>query len=312
MKLSSLSLRDVKGLADQRLSFASGASGKPSNLVAVTGPPGAGKTRFLEAILAALEIAGPYLGVVRGEDWSYGARPATIELGLWLDDEERALVPSASAPAVAAVTLSSGGVAAHVDRALSHLLSRYEHTPTAAKREYFADNRQLSWAARADGLDALEQSLLRPTRDPHKYAFLPRFLTALRADDKKARAFAERLEMLSPTVRYRPAPDEDATICFRSRGGEGILAPARGLSRSEAEAVVIAATATLIGLERSIVFFDTPELFVPEDRVVSFVQALLKLGYDNQWIFATESAALLGGLDASSVIRIEPRAGGAR
>jgi hypothetical protein len=312
VKLSGLSLRDVRGLADQRLSFSVSPAARPSDLVLVTGAPGSGKTRFLEAVIAAFEVTGPYLGIVRGEDWAYGARPGSVELQLWLDDEERALAPTASTPALAAVTFSSSGATPHIDRTLSRLLSRYDHAPGTSKREYFADNRQLAWGARSDGLEPLEQSLLRPTRDPHKYAFLPRFLTSLRADEARARAFAEKLELLSPTVRYRPAADADATICFRSRSGEGILAPARGLSSSEAEAVVIAATATLVGLNRSIVFLDTPELFVPEDHVVGFVQGLLKLGHDNQWVVATQSPALLAASDPTCIVRLEPRTGGAR
>ncbi len=323
MKLARISFSDVRGFADRRWELAPEPSAKPYDVVVVTGPPASGKTRFLEAIIAGLEVAGPYLGIVRGGDWAYDARPATIDLGIWLDEEEARLA-NVKNPANATVTFTASGVAAIVDRNVSRVLSRYTHDAEAGKREYFAENRQLAWGARSDGLEPMEQGLLRPTKDPQKYSFLPRFLTSLRDDPARARQFAEKLELLSPTVRYTPAPDEDPTICFRSRrqaplgspqtrepAGSGILAPAHGLSTSEAEAVLLAATACLVRLTRSIVLLDTPELYVPEDRILPFVQSLLALGHDNQWIVATQSPALVGAMEQSSVIRLDPYARGA-
>lgn len=310
MKLSGLSLTNVRGLPDSRLSFAPDPSAKPWDLVVVTGAPASGKTRLLEAILAAFEVVGPYLGIVRPEEWAYDGRTATIDLSIWLDAEDRKLAPRASTPALASARISSQGVASQVDRDVSRLCSRYDHAPETSKREYFPEGRQIAWGARSDGLEPLEQGLLRPSKDPQKYAFLPRFLAKLREDAARARAFAERLELLSPTVRYAPSPDEDATICFRSRRGEGILAPVRGLSSTEAESVLLAATATLIGLHRSIVLLDTPELYVAEDRIAAFVQSLLKLGHDNQWIVATESPALLAAVEPAWVVRLERAARG--
>lgn len=322
MKLAGLSFSDVRGFADKRFEFASDAAARPHDIVLVTGPPAAGKTRFLEAILAGLEVVGPYVGIVRGRDWVYDGRVATIGLSLWLDDDERQLTEVPRGPVHAFARLSAEGLAAQVDRKVARLVSRYGHDRETSKREYFPDNRQNAWGLRIDGLSPMEQSLLRPGRDSQKYSFLANFLGALRDDPARARLFAERLELLSPTVRYAPAADVDPTICFRSkkmagaRGaaqdreppGSGMLAPVRGLSMAEGDAVLIAATATLINLDRSIVLFDTPELYVPENRIVAFVQALLKLGHDSQWIIATESPTLLASAGPSAVIQVEPSA----
>lgn len=325
MKLSGLSFSNVRGFADKRFDFSSDASARPNDLIVVTGAAASGKTRFLEAILTAFEVVGPYLGIVRPTDWTYGAQPARIELSLWLNDEERKLAEAAKGPVVAAATLSSNGVAAQAERNVSRLVSRYRHDRETSKREYFADNRQNAWGARIDGLHPIEQSLLRPTKDPQKYCFVPRFLESLRDDPAKAKSFADKLELLSPTVRYAPAPGEDSTICFRSRKmatsrgavldreppGSSMLAPVGGLSSAERDAVLIAATATLVGLDHSIVFLDSPELYVSEDRIHGFVQSLLKLGHDNQFIVATESPALLQAVEPSLVVRVEPSAGAA-
>jgi len=319
VKVSHVTLGDVRGLPDRRFDLAPAPSARPHDLVLVTGPPASGKTRLLEAIVAAFEVVGPYVGIVRPHDWAYESRRSTIELGLWLDEAERLVAPAVSSPATAVATFSPDGVGAQVDRELGRLLARYRHDHEAGKREYFADNRQRAWGARIDGTTPLEQSMLRSSRDPHKYAFIPRFLHDLQGDPGRGKAFAERLASLSPTVRYAPEPGEDATICFRSRAmpsvrggaadgaGSAPLAPIHGLSASEADAVLIAATALMVGLSRSVVLFDSPELYVPEDRIVAFVQALLVLGQDNQWVVATQSPALCRAVDASAIIHVEPR-----
>jgi hypothetical protein len=321
MKIAHVSFNDVRGVPDRRCDLAPGPGARPHDLILVTGPPASGKTRFLEGILAAFEVVGPYMGIVRAHEWAYESRRSTIELGLWLDEHERLAAPGLSTPAMATAVFGPDGVAAHVDRQLGRLCSRYRHDSETGKREYFPANRQRAWGARLDGVAPMEQSMLRPSRDPHKYAFIPRFLGTLRDDPARGRVFAEKLATLSPTVRYAPEPDEDTAICFRTQpmatvrgagggragAGSGPLAPIHGLSASEADAVIFAATAVMIGLSHSIVLLDTPELYVPEDRIVAFVQALLVLGLDNQWIVATQSPALLRAVDASALIRIEPR-----
>jgi len=289
MKISRFAARGVLGLRDLDLDFAAGAPGGPRDLVIVSGPPASGKTRLFDLMLAALEAVGPYHGMVRASDWCADlGKGARVELGLSVEGSP------VGAAERAVVDFTADGVLTAVNRRVAKLVSRYDHDPTHGKREYFPEGRQRAWGARCDGLGELEQSLLRSTKDAQKYSFVPRFLAELRHDVRRRETFARQLELLSPSVRFAAAPRKDPTACFKNRMREEV--PFVELSSSESEAVIIAATATLVGLHRSVIFLDRPELHVPSDRLAEFVEALLQLGEQNQWFIATSDRNLAASL----------------
>jgi hypothetical protein len=296
MKISRFAARGVLGLRDLDLDFAAGASGAsagPRDVVIVSGPPASGKTRLFDVMLAALEAVGPYHGMVRAEGWCADlAKGARVELGLLVEGSVEGSVAGSpeGASARAVVDFTADGVLTAVNRRVAKLVSRYDHDPAHGKREYFPEGRQRAWGARCDGLGELEQSLLRSTKDAQKYSFVPRFLAELRHDDRRRATFARQLELLSPSVRFAAAPRKDPTACFKNRTREEV--PFVELSSSESEAVIIAATATLVGLHRSVIFLDRPELYVSSDRLAEFVEALLQLGEQNQWFIATSDRNL--------------------
>lgn len=309
MKVSRLALRGVASLPDLECDLVSATTGRPHDLVVISGPPASGKTRLCEVMLAAIETVGPYLGVVRAADWyADPVRGARVELGLWLDEapsDASSASTSSGGSVRAVVDFDGNGVRRDVDRAVARRLSRYDHDPAHGKREYFPEGRQRAWGARQDGLGAVEQSLLRSSKDPQKYSFVPGFLEALRGDAERARTFAAGLELLSPSVRYLPAPrGKEPTACFANLGKSGVAYAE--LSSSEADAVLIAATAALIGLHHSVVFLDRPELHVSPDRLVGFVQNLARLGQGNQWFVATSDPGLVASVDKSQHISLAP------
>ena len=68
MKLARVSFLGVRGLADATYDLV-GPSGVPHDLVVVTGPTASGKTRFLEAVVAAKEAIAPYGLLQAGAPW---------------------------------------------------------------------------------------------------------------------------------------------------------------------------------------------------------------------------------------------------
>ncbi|HTJ82396.1 MAG TPA: hypothetical protein VL400_11800 [Polyangiaceae bacterium] len=299
-------MRGVAGLPDLESDLISAATGRPHDLVVISGAEATGKTRLLELMVAVLEVLGPYEGIVRASDWYADAtRGARVELELWLDDAPGTTGGGPAATAHAVVDFTASGVSFGIDRAVARQLARYDHDPAHGKREYFPEDRQRSWGARTDGLSVIEQSLLRSSKDPQKYSFVPRFLAELRSDATRSKAFARGLELLSPTVRFTGAQRlGDPTACFTNASRSGIAYDA--LSSSESDAVLIAATAALIGLNHSIVFLDRPELHVSADRIGAWVQSLARLGVDNQWFVATSEERLAAAVDRTQTISLGP------
>lgn len=303
MHISSLSVRGVAGVEDLHVDWMA-STGRPHDVVVITGPEASGKTRLLELVLAGLEVIGPYEGIVRGADWVGAGGHATLELGIWLDDTERDDV-KLSNPVHATVTFGPSSVTTDAPRSLSRLVSRYDHDPAHGKREYFFDGRQPPWGARRDGTGELEQSLWRAGRDPHKYSFLPRFLSELVwAPDRRA-AFADAIERLSNRITYVPSLDTPGA-CFSVGGAPPVEIDE--LSRGEADAVILAATVALTGFHHSIGFLDRPERHVSPDRSAAWLRGLRSLGANNQWLIASSDPGFVG-LAGQAVVTLGPRDG---
>ncbi len=294
MKISTISARGIAGLPDLDLDLAGGGGAAPHSLFLVTGAAASGKTRLLEAIVATFEAVGPYEGIVRALDWVPDTNAAgRIELGLRLDGADGASVGGTTN---VAVRFESGRVVVDAASGVSKLLGRYDHQDTTAKREYFPETRQLWCDSFADGLGALEQSLLRGSKGPRKYSFVPRFLASLPDDPVQSERFGAAITHLAPGLKYLPSHREH---CFSSRGGSPVRVA--DLSSSEADAVLIGATAAMIGLSHSLVLLDRPELYVPPERIVAWTEALATLGVDNQWLIATSSPELVHAVPRAQI-----------
>src|SRR5690349_8229498 len=90
MKIQRATFLGVRGVADATLELSDPRSGAPHEAVVVTGPSGAGKTRLLEALVAAKEAIGAYGPMTPGAPWiAAGASAAKILLTWSLDDAEQ-------------------------------------------------------------------------------------------------------------------------------------------------------------------------------------------------------------------------------
>jgi len=304
MKLQSVSFAGVRGLRDASFDFA-GRDGAPQDVVVFTGPTASGKTRALEAILAAKEAIAPYGPMVAGAPWiAAGSAAAKVKLAFWLDPEEQALA-GASSPALAAeVSFLPQRARGEAEEGLVAALARYAHGGGAGKVEYFPANRAIPMLPPFPGLGAAEQRMLRATRDARKYGFVVRALRDLEGDAARGRAFAAHLEALSPTCRHvAGTASEGLPRCLSSRGGPPVT-PGE-LSDSEADAVIFAATATFIGLDRSLVLVDRPDLHVDAAYARRFVAGLRSLGEGCQLLLASPSPDFAAAAAPAHVVTLE-------
>ena len=308
MKLARVTFLGVRGLADATYDFRSTVTGEPHPLIAVTGPSASGKTRFLEAIIAAKEGFAPYAAMVAPGPWLRGPGESAKIVLVWkLSEEERGFAGSDEAFVTTETLFLEDAVRADVDEGVQVVLERYEHDPRYGKLEYFPANRQTLPYGTAHGLEAFEQRMYRSQKDERKYSFIPRFLMKIRNDADLAKRFATLLTYLSPTVRYAPSPSYEGWQCFDTGGaasGSDVRGSVNELSKSETEAVVFAATAIMTELHHSLVFVDRPDLHVDPAQAPAFVRGIAALGNDNQVFIATRSAEILGSLEPVQIIQL--------
>ncbi len=78
------------------------------------------------------------------------------------------------------------------------------------------------------------------------------------------------------------------------------------MSQSEEQGVLFALLFEGIGLRRSIVLLDTPELHLHPTDHARFFHAICKLGEDNQIVVATASPAIVAAVSPADVIELSP------
>jgi len=304
MKIQHVTFVGVHGVADASYDFTNPQTGAPHDVVVITGGPASGKTRFLEALIAAKEAIAPYGLATPSAPWiARGGAAAKVALAFWLDEEERTYANTADPVAPAEVTFTVERARGSADDGLVAVLTRYRHDQRTGKLEYFPATRRLPTLGPFGGLHALEQRIARATRDPRKYGFVVRFLRELSDSPPLAEAFADRLAALSPTCRYEREPSPAGVPrCLSSRGQAPV--PPHELSDSEQDAVLLAATAVAIELVRSLVFVDRPDLFTDPAGARALVAGLRGLGEDNQLFLASSSPELVAAAEPAFVVRL--------
>jgi hypothetical protein len=301
MKILRATFLSIRGVPDMTINLGDTSTGSAHDVVAVTGPAGCGKTRLLEALVAAKEVVGACGSPVQADKWiREGSSAAKIELTLGFDETERGAAGLGAHVMTAEALFGARGCRREADDGVIALLERYEHEERSGKLEYFPDTRCLPPPGPPHGTAAIEQRAWRASRDERKYGFIPRFLTELPHDAKAAARFAAALTSLDPGLSYVGQTGGDPLRCFASRG----RAPSklRELSTTESHAVLIAATAALVRFERSIVMIDRPESSSDERSIVALVNAIRGLAQDMQLLVATSSPALVASLDPRAVI----------
>jgi hypothetical protein len=312
MKILRVGFNGFRGVPDGSYALVNANSGAPLDVLVVTGPPSSGKTSFLEAIIAAKEDVAAY-GAVRS--WLSRVRPgaaaAKVRVEWLLDPEERERTSSESDRILSESIFGPGVLpapGAH-DPALRSVLGEYDHDRAIGKLEYLHEERSLGDSVPCFGQTSLsEERRVRLTRDVRKYAGLRRFLVGLatgveeRGEDAFDR-FAAAFDALCRTKTFAGVARGRGGLGLRFTGAGGMV-DFEGLSSSERDALLIAGTFVLVGLERSIVLLDRPELHRPEGDVVRFVEAIAGLATSNQLIVATGSRELVEWAGPHAVLRL--------
>lgn len=287
MKILDLQTFGVRGVPDGFYDFslpADVAKGGAHDLVVVTGASGSGKTRFLELIVAVLDIVVP-----NDEDINVGVwirpdhRAAKVKVSWLLSDDEQRLVGAPNPVHRTETIFGRENPTSSTDELLIHLFARYDHTDATSKIEYFAENRRFDDSGAEMPTDPRTQVRFRGSKALRKYAFVPTFLRELRNQRAKAERFSTTLALLSRTCHYDL---ESSSLVSRGRA----IRKLSELSGSEGDAVLFAATAANVGLSRSIVLIDRPELMTASPREI--VPGLLSLGTQNQTFVATARPTL--------------------
>lgn len=304
MKIQRMTFLGVRGLSDATFDLTDPASGAPHGVVLITGPAASGKTRVLEAIVAAKEGIAPYGPLGPGGPWiAAGGTAAKVAMTFALDEEEQTYAGTQQPTMDGETAFLPHRPRAEADEGLIALLERYDHQNGTGKIEYFPTNRRIPAFPPFHGTNTLEQRVLRPGKDPRKYSFVLRFLRDLEDNKALEKAFAEKLASLSTTVGYeRVGPTDGMPRCFQSRGATG-LAPTE-LSDAESDAVIFAATSVVIQLRRSIVLVDRPELFTDPRDLPRLYTGLRALGEDNQLFLATSSPELIAAAEGALVLKL--------
>jgi hypothetical protein len=318
-KLITVRAAGVGGLAPIDITIPS-STGSIEPLV-VTGPTASGKTRLLEAVIAAKEACGGYGVHPVASDWFADPSHGTIEL-TWRSGE----TADPRAPLVSRWEPAAPKASHQTDGALKLALREFSPSPTQWKLEYMHATRQLDVSrSEQPQLGDRPQGYARIAQANDKYAFVRRYLKSngvsaslttesvlaerglvLSADRAPPHAgFARTLANLTDKLQWIGVRMDGARpgciFARRARNGHVTL-ELRELSHAERMLVLYAATIDALGLARSLVLIDCPELHLhPEDQI-RLMEGLRAVLAEGQLIVATTSPAILRSVASGQVV----------
>jgi hypothetical protein len=305
MRIASVAWRGFVGLADGALDLARDG-GIPADLVVVTGPPGSGKTRLLEMIIAGKEGVAAYgprprLDDVLGKE----AAAAKISMEWWLSEDERDFVGVTKAVLSSeSIYARSGPIEIAPDPAVGALLERYDHDPRHGKVDYVPADRGLPSYSTAVGDAVFDQRRKRLTRGPDKYAAILKLAedTILRSSDvARINAFEALFTKLCPHLSLGGVGSAGNLEIVRQGGA---VRPVSRLSMSEKQALALAASMVFVGIESSVILFDTPELFLSGAEARRQLEVLRAFAPTNQWIVATCAEEIVAMAAHRNLVRL--------
>lgn len=321
MKITKLECRNFAGVPDGVYSFVAPGRTAPHGLTLVAGVRGSGKTRLLEAIVALKELIGAYLAPPPPASLlEPGQKQGALGGTFLFTDEERAAGELDSNELTVSFPLGDAGAIEPVKlpRPVRSLFGRFAFGDPCGKVELFPASRALS--PFGEPTTAAHEKLVRFGAGATKYGGLVPSIIALSAADG-ARALQETaargmllgldapdslgvyraaIAKLAPEVRLRGAqpargstPGDGKKPVLAFERSNGSFVDVHDLSDAQKQAVLLAGTIVRLGLSRSIVLLDSPELHVHVADQSRFLEALVSIGDDNQWIVSTGSGEIM-------------------
>lgn len=282
MRLLSVRIPALRGLPERSLSFADEATSS-APVAAITGPPGSGKSKVLEAIVLHKEHVAPYRMAPGAQDFSSEVPLPRFEVeSRWLlSPSEREETASREGVHTARSVFAQGRSETHADPALVHILARFERKQAIAKVDHFGE----AWLGPRKGAPAGDldrwQRIHRLGLGPEKFnGLLPLYAAA----NSRMKADVGRwTQALLPHL----SPEADGSF----RTPAGVRLPSE-LSFGERRAFELAATFILVGLMQSVVLIDGIER-VFGARSGQVLATLRELAPEAQLIVTTESPTVL-------------------
>ncbi|HHH27298.1 MAG TPA: hypothetical protein ENK57_02970 [Polyangiaceae bacterium] len=321
MKLLRLHLEHCRDLPDGDYTFAK-PDGSPHERVVITGPSASGKTTILQAIAMVKECVAGYgpqhdpRAFLRAGEGTGIAR-----LTLLLDEAERQRADTRE-PVVTLEVRLSGGLGEPPPPGVRKLLSRYRHDPDVSLVDYLPDDRELPVVPFELATPTeRDEARLRLSARPRKYEGVAAWLReALLLEASRAAAelreqgialapptggppldaFRDDLATLCPWLRLTGLDHDGRHLVFERRNGSRPTLAT--LSAAERDAVLLAANRPRLGLRRSIVLFDRPDLHAHPGDQGRWLDVLVQ--GDNQLIIASSSPAILEAVSPDQVITL--------
>jgi hypothetical protein len=289
MKLLRLETHGIRSLPDREVEVGD-ARGATSPVVVVTGPPSAGITTWLEALVGSLARVAR-LGFAPEPDdlLRSGASTGRVRSVWALDEDEQRFAGLDLEPTDAEVVFQRGGIG-HVDAdpGFMGLLDRYDHRPETSKIVFIPARRttEASFAPSSDLEGEMRQ--YRLAFGEAKLGHLPRFTSQLaeRSPERFAR-LSQLFQALSGTARL------ERGVTIEAATAEGLRLPLRKLSTTEQSAFVLAAMVVLLGLDRSVIVVDAFDLGLATGTAARWLDVLREATPAAQWIVGARDPALV-------------------
>lgn len=304
MKLLDIETTNVRGLRDGAYRIYPDAPAQ-GGFTVVTGPRSAGLTTLLDAIaFSAARLRTGGIMPDAADVLRAGSATARVRSRWWLDPDERAYGGVIEEVLEAEVNFRRGSLGAvTADPALLGLMSRYDHSPATWKVALIPARRVTDSAIPPFSNFEVDQRNQHLSSAPDKFAGLPQALVKYGSGHAEKARFddARRLfdEMAGGTRLLSVSAAGSLQFGVRT-GGRLSLAQ---LSFGERNLFVLASFLPMMGLHRSLILLDTPELGLAPGVASRCVSVLREYAPEAQWIVASRDPAVLEGNNVVELVR---------